>query len=195
MVLAFAREGAYASPHGYRDAYGFADTSPRDTGAGPRNSGAPTFPNRLTCPMSQQKVLFIDDDFLASQRPRETLEQRYEVIICYDAASSVCRIKEDATISAVIADVRMDSPAGEEAATQGGEFTGIWIASQVRDTLIARNTPIIFWSNHSPSAVEREARKIGLPDHLQTVLGRLATPAAALPSLVEAAIQRASAAS
>jgi CheY-like chemotaxis protein len=140
--------------------------------------------------MTKKRVLFIDDEpFFAEPYIRE-LARSFEVILEETAIGAIDSVNSVRTWDAIILDIMMPSPEGRQGATADGLDTGLWILSQIYDTAIAQNIPVIILTNRNLQRVMEVVDLLDCPEGLISVRPKIETPRFVLPHLVRSVVDR-----
>ena len=129
-------------------------------------------------------ILFVDDEPFFAARYVEALEQHYRVHFLNRAIEVVPFLDENPTVSAVVLDVMMPTPAGvDEAETQRGLDTGLWLLDKMQ-YLGTWPLPVLILTNRRPAAIAEELTTRKINRELISIRQKCDTRATLLPELV-----------
>lgn len=127
---------------------------------------------------TNNSVLLVEDDKYHADVYINSLSE-FSVTHVPSAEDALHHVTHDRACDAVIIDMMMRPPKGEEQSTHQGRDTGLWLLEKIAPLLSRRRVPIIIQSLRHPDTIEPQARAIarecGISTKLLKVVSKLET--------------------
>lgn len=141
----------------------------------------------------QHKILFVDDEKMASQGYVVALQEEFDVVFILKAEEAFDYVKNHAEeFSGAVIDVMMPPPAGiDDGDTFEGFETGLWLLEKIqRELPTVWPFPVVILTNRLSSLVRDGLRRRDIDETTIEIYRKLETPAFTLPKILSRLIAR-----
>lgn len=141
----------------------------------------------------QHKILFVDDEKMASQGYVLALQEEFGVVYIAKAEEAFDYVKSNSEkFSGAVIDVMMPPPATiDDGDTFDGFETGLWLLKKIQRKLpTVWPFPVVILTNRLPSLVRDGLRRRHIDETMIEIYRKLETPAFTLSKIVQRLIAR-----